>query len=385
MDEALRIGDYAKSLSKNVEFNGLIKCYQCGNCTAICPVSDGSFPRKFVGYLRWGIKEKIEKAEVAWLCLQCKLCDEFCPRGANPSNAMQILKRIAVENGDVPPHIGEFLMNIYRRRNPWGHSRARRGEWIKRLDIEVPTVREKEGFEWLWYVGCANSFDPRVMGVTEKIARILNDCGVNYAVLGREEGCCGNDVKRIGEEGLFELLMEENVKIFKKYGVKKLITHSPHCYNAFKNDYHYDMEVKLFLELLYELIKKGKIELKYKVDRVVTYHDSCFLGRYNNIYELPREILKLIPGVKLVEMPSNRRMSICCGGGSGNITVGYQGKVQPSILRIKEALSVKAEVLAVACPFCKIMLEEGVKSVNGDELEVLDIVDLVYYSAYGEG
>ncbi len=357
-----------------IKHDDLMRCYQCGNCTAICPVSDGRFPRRLIAYMRWG---RIESFEEVWLCLQCKLCDEFCPRDANPSVAMQTLKRFSVENGSVPPHIGEFLMNVYRRRNPWGYSRMKRGEWMKGLN--VPTVKDRD-FEWLWFVGCANSLDSRVTGVTEKIARILNDLEFSYAVLGGEEGCCGNDVKRVGEDGLFELLMEENFKIFKRYGVKRIITHSPHCYNTFKNDYN--LEVKLFLEVLYELM--DEIKLKHEFNKVVTYHDSCFLGRYNGIYELPREILKSVPGLKLVEMKSNRKLSICCGGGCGNIAVGYQGRVQPSIMRIKEALDVNADVLAVACPFCKIMLEEASKSVNGD-IRVLDIVEIIYYSMYGEG
>ncbi|RLI87057.1 MAG: (Fe-S)-binding protein [Archaeoglobales archaeon] len=366
----------SESYQNKFGYEGLTRCYQCGNCTAICPVSDGRFPRRLIAHLRWG---RIERFDEVWLCLQCKLCDEFCPRDTNPSLAMQTLKRISVENGSVPPHIGEFLMNVYRRRNPWGHSRMKRGEWMK--DLNVPTVKDCE-FDWLWFVGCANSFDSRVLGVTEKIARILNELEISYAVLGRDEGCCGNDVKRIGEDGLFELLMEENFKVFKRYGVERIITHSPHCYNTFKNDYN--IEVKLFLELLHDFINDGSVELKHEFKKVVTYHDSCFLGRYNNIYELPREILRSVPGLKLVEMRSNRRTSICCGGGAGNIAVGYQGKVQPSILRVKEALDVNADVLAVACPFCKIMLEEASKSVNCN-LKVLDVVDIVYHSMYGEG
>ena len=377
--DTLEVSSSYENVIEEIKINGLIMCYQCGNCSGLCPVSNGNFPRKVILYIRWGMIEKV--LEDAWLCLQCKLCDEFCPRIANPSSAMSILKRISVEEGKVPIHIGEFLMNIYRRRNPWGYSSAKRGEWMRKIDVKVKTVKDGE-FEWLWYVGCANSFDSRVIGVTEKIARILNYADLNYAVLGREEGCCGNDVKRIGEEGLFELLMEENLKRFKKYGVNKIFTHSPHCYNTFKNDYmlkYSNIDVKLFLEVLYDLIESGKIELKHELNEVVTFHDSCFLGRYNGIYELPREILRSIPGLKLVEMPSNRRMSICCGGGCGNIVAG---EVQSAILRVREAMNVNAKILAVSCPFCKIMLEEAVKSVNGN-LRVMDVAELVYHSVFG--
>lgn len=345
-------------------------CYQCGNCSAICPV--GISPRRFIGYLRWGLKYDDE----FWLCLQCKLCDEFCPRNANPSEVMSIFKSTSVERGEVPSHIGEYLMNVYRRRNPWGYGRMKRFDWMKR--VEVPVGVEAE---YIWYVGCS-SLDPRASVVIEKIAKILNYVGFDYTVL-KEEGCCGNDVKRVGEEGLFEMLMDENVKLFRKYNVRKIFTHSPHCYNTFKNDYmlrYSNIEVKHFLEILADVIED--LDLK-EVRKVVTYHDSCFLGRYNGMYDLPRDILERIPSLKLVEMENSMRRSVCCGGGCGNVVVGYRGAVQPSILRVKEALKVDADVIAVSCPFCKIMLEEAVKSLNCD-IEVLDVVELIY-KALGDG
>jgi Fe-S oxidoreductase len=362
-----------------------VKCYQCATCTGICPVSttNENFPRRYVLYSRFGIEEKLEDAPEAWLCLQCRLCTELCPRKAYPSDVMLALKRIAVESGKTPPYIRDFLSNIHKQKNPWGVGKFKREDWVKKAEGEVARIKDNPEFEWLWYVGCAHSFDNRNVEVTKRLVRILNDLEVNFAILGREEGCCGNDVRRAGEEGLFELLRDENVQIFERYGVERLFTHSPHCFNAFKNEYE-GLEVKLFLEIVYDAIKDGKLELKKEIDKKVTYHDSCFLGRYNGIYDLPRNILESIPGLELVEMKSYRLLSLCCGGGAGNIVGDFPGEIQPARLRAIEAAESGAEILAVACPFCLIMLEDAVKAEGVDDrIQVMDIVELVYQSAYG--
>ncbi len=363
-----------------------LKCYQCGTCTGICPVSTNNhlFPRRFVRYSQLGAMERLEDAEEAWLCLQCRLCTELCPRDAKPSDVMLALKRIAVENGKTLPYIRDFFTNIQKQKNPWGIGKFKRADWTKKSSIAIPTVKDNPDFEWLWFVGCAHSFDSRNIEISLKIVRLLSDIGVNYAILGREEGCCGNDVRRAGEEGLFELLREENIKTFDKYGIEKIFTHSPHCYNTLRNEYN-GYEVKLFLEILYDAINNGKIELKHEINKKVTYHDSCFLGRYNGIYDLPRKILESIPGIELVEMQNNRRLSICCGGGAGNIVGDYPGEINPAKLRAREAAETDAEILAVACPFCMLMLEDAVKMEKlDDRIVVKDIVELVYESVYGE-
>jgi len=360
----------------------MLKCFQCGTCTGICPVSttDENFPRMFVLYSRFGIEERIKDSKEAWLCLQCRLCTEFCPRDAKPSDVMLALKRISVEGGNVPPYIRDFFTNIQKQKNPWGLGKFKRADWIKKADFQIPTVKENPDFEWLWFVGCVHSFDNRGIEVALKIARILNDLGINYAILGREESCCGNDVRRAGEEGLFELLMEENLKTFEKYGVEKIITHSPHCYNTLKNEY--EMDVKLVMDVVYDAIKEGGLESK-EIKKTVTYHDSCFLGRYNGIYNLPRDILKVL-GVEIIEMENNRKMSICCGGGAGNIVGDYLGQINLARLRAREATKTDAEILAVACPFCMLMLEDAVKTEKLDNrIAVKDIIELVYESVYG--
>ncbi len=380
-----RIGELA-DLLRELGADSVTRCFNCGNCTAVCPVSSSEhmFPRRLLRYAQLGVANVLLNSEEPWLCLVCRHCTVTCPRDAKPSELMVAARKMIVESGGAPRHIAEFLTNISRHRNPWGVGKFKRDQWIKKSDVEVPTVKENSEFEWLWFVGCAHSFDSRNIQVSRKIARLLNDIGINYAVLGREEGCCGNDVRRAGEEGLFQLLKEENVATFEKYGVKKIIATSPHCYNTFANEYE-SYDVKLILEIIYEAIKSRKLQLKHPINKRVTYHDPCYLGRYNGIYELPREILKAIPGLQLVEMPRNRSTSLCCSGGNGNIVGEYPGEDRPNNIRAREAAATGAEILAVACPFCMIMLEDGVKTEKlDDRIEVKDVVELVYYSVYGE-
>jgi Fe-S oxidoreductase len=199
--------------------------------------------------------------------------------------------------------------------------------------------------------------------------------------LGREEGCCGNDVRRVGEEGLFQLLKDETLQSFQRYGVKRVIATSPHCFNTFKNEY--GIEVRFILEAILDAINSGKLKLRKPIRKRVTFHDPCYLGRYNGIYDLPREVLKAIPGIELVEMPRSRERSFCCGGGGGNLVREYPGEDRPNNQRAREAAESGAEILAVACPFCMIMLEDGVKSQKLDEkIRVMDVIELVWESAF---
>ncbi len=321
--------------------------------------------------------------DAIWACTTCRACMEMCPVYVEQMEIIIEMRRGIIESGEAPPDIRDLLTNIQKQKNPWGEAKFKRDQWIKKGDVEVPTVKDNPEFEWLWFVGCAHSFDSRNIQVSRKLAKLLNDIGVNYAVLGREEGCCGNDVRRVGEEGLFQLLQEENVKTFEKYGVKKIIATSPHCYNTFKNEYE-GYDVKFILEVIYDAIKNGKLQLKHAINKKVTYHDPCYLGRYNGIYELPREILKAIPGLELVEMPRNRNRSFCCGAGGGNLVREYTGEDRPNNIRAREAAETGAEILAVACPFCMIMLEDGVKTEKlDDKIVVKDIIELVYESVYG--
>ncbi len=376
-----------------------LACMRCGRCQDACPATSSGTtlsPMFLMQNLRKNLEESFDflgnpkeskplldnvlDMEAVWACTTCRACMELCPVYIEQMEIIGEMRRGIIESGEAPPDIRDFLINIQKQRNPWGEAKYKRDAWTK--DLEVPRVKDGE-FEWLWWVGCGHAFDNRNKEVARKLVKILNEIGVRYAILGREEGCCGNDVRRVGEEGLFQILKEENLSIFEKYGVERIFSTSPHCYNGFKNEYE-DLESKFVLEIIYQGIMEGKLKLKKSIDAKVTFHDPCYLGRYNGMYELPREILKAIPGVELVEMPRNRRNSFCCGGGGGNLVREYPGKERPNNIRAREAGDSGAEILAVACPFCLIMLEDGVKSVGlDDRMRVMDVIELVYESAFG--
>ncbi|MBO8179251.1 MAG: (Fe-S)-binding protein [Archaeoglobus sp.] len=387
--------------AKDLQWRDLLSsfaCMRCGRCQDNCPAFNSGTTLSPM-YLMQNLRKELTTSknvdevnligavlddEAVWACTTCRACMEMCPVYIEQMEIIGELRRGLVESAETPPDIRDFLTNIQKQKNPWGEAKFKRDQWVKKSEVEVPTVKKNPEFEWLWFVGCGHSFDNRNQQVAVKLARLLADIGVNYAILGREEGCCGNDVRRVGEEGLFQLLREENYSTFQKYGVEKLFATSPHCYNTFKNEYD-GIEVKYILEVLYDAIKTGKLQLRNRVDKKVTFHDPCYLGRYNGMYELPREILKAIPGVELVEMPRNRNRSFCCGGGGGNLVREYPGENRPNNIRAAEAAETGAEVLAVACPFCMIMLEDGVKAVGADKsMAVMDVIELVYQSVYGE-
>ncbi|AIG97631.1 Fe-S oxidoreductase [Archaeoglobus fulgidus DSM 8774] len=379
-----------------------LACMRCGRCQDNCPAFNSGTtlsPMYLMQNLRRSLNQKSDitgnlgdfelvgnvlDEEAVWACTTCRACMEMCPVYIEQMEIIGEMRRGLVESAETPPDIRDFLTNVQKQKNPWGEAKFKRDQWVKKSDVEVLTVKNNPEFEWLWFVGCGHSFDSRNQQAAIKLARLLSDIGINYAILGREEGCCGNDVRRVGEEGLFQLLREENYQTFEKYGVERLFATSPHCYNTFKNEYE-GIEAKFILEIIYDAIKSGKLQLKHEVKKRVTFHDPCYLGRYNGMYELPREILKAIPGVELVEMPRNRNRSFCCGGGGGNLVREYPGEDRPNNIRAREAAETGAEILAVACPFCMIMLEDGVKAVGADkQMAVMDVTELVYAAVYGE-
>ncbi len=378
-----------------------LACMRCGRCQDVCPATNSGTtlsPMFLMQNLRKTLDESFDSLgrqkrddvllldtvldmEAVWACTTCRACMEMCPVYIEQMEIIGEMRRGIVESGEAPPDIRDFLTNVQKQKNPWGEAKYKRDAWAKGLD--VPHAKSAE-FEWLWWVGCGHAFDSRNQEVVRKLVRILNEIGISYATVGREEGCCGNDVRRVGEEGLFQLLQEENMALFEKYGVEKVFATSPHCYNTFKNEYD-GFEARFVLELILDAIRDGRLKLKHPVNKKVTFHDPCYLGRYNGMYELPREILRAIPGVELVEMPRSRENAFCCGGGGGNLVREYPGEDRPNNIRAREAGETSADVLAVACPFCMIMLEDGVKMEKlDDRMAVMDVIELVYRSAFGE-
>jgi Fe-S oxidoreductase len=293
-----------------------------------------------------------------------------------PPEVAVLLRSRLVEAGRLPEPVNEALKGIYRRGNPWGLPRAERAAWAAGL----PLKPYQRGMEWLWFLGCAAAYDPRLQAAARALAKILAHAGLEVGFLGERERCCGEPARRLGEEGLFQMLAEENSAQFNDLGAKKILTACPHGYHAFKNEYPpLKAEVRHYTQLLAELVRDRRLAFSEPEEELrVTYHDPCYLGRHNGIYEEPRLVLESLPGVELIEMPRNRDRSRCCGGGGGRMWAALNEQVRPSELRLQEALETGAEALITACPFCTCHLEEAVKTLNLEsEIRVLDLAELV--------
>ena len=356
----------------------LFGCIQCGKCTGGCPVA-----RKTVLNIRSLIYNMLVEPELdvnaheeLWDCTTCFTCVERCPKDVKPAELIISLRGQLVESGRVPETIGTALMGIFRQGNPNGMAREDRTAWAEELEIK----RAQEGCELLYYVGCTASYDLRVQPVARALVRAFNQAGLDFGTLGSEESCSGNEVRRMGEAGLFEMLIEENGELIRSIGASRLVTTSPHSFNTFKNEYGLDgIEVMHYTQLITELIEQGRLKLPKEVNKKVTYHDPCFLGKQNHIFDEPRFIIQSIPGIELVEMDRNRERSLCCEGGGGRMWAeGTNIEERLAFQRVHEAAETGAEVLAVACPFCLLTLEDAVKVQGLDEqLQVMDIMELV--------
>lgn len=373
------------------------RCFRCGYCkfpsdfTAFnCP-SYSRFRLETYStggrlWLIWAwLKKEIEWsehfAEVVFSCATCRNCVEQCPMKFSDDIVDWIVaaRSDMVEKGLVLPHIRDFLNNISKHGNPWGMARSKRDAWAEGIS------RYEPGDEYFFYVGCVGSYEERGQRMARTLAELLDKAGVSFGILGTEEDCDGNEVYMLGEMELFQELAKKNAQKFKELGVKKVVALSPHAYNSMKNKYPRlgDFEVFHHTQLLLEMIQKGKIELS-ELKAKVTYHDPCFLGRHNDVYDAPREILRSIPGIELIEMERTRKNSFCCGGGSGNFVTDLLGgsEENPSRIRVREAHETGAEILIVACPSCMIMLDDAVKDEGLEgELTVKGIAELVKESS----
>ena len=355
-------------------------CYQCGLCDTVCPwnkVITFSM-RRIIRQAAFGLTE-IESEDI-WRCTTCGNCPQQCPRGVKIIDVGVSLRRIATEYGVFPTPakpIRTISASLIGEGNPLTEKRANRGDWAKGL----PVNSYAEGMQILYFAGCYPSYDPRMKKVAVATADILNKAGVEFGILGSKESCCGESIRKTGDEELFKRLAKENIKTFIDNGVKRILVSSPHCYHTFKNEYPEFMvnfEVVHITQFLAELIKQGKLEIKKEYRKKVTYHDPCYLGRHNGIYEEPREVLQQIPGLELVEMQESRANSLCCGGGGGRIWMETVKSERFSDLRLEQAAAIGAQVLATACPYCITNFEDSRLNRNdGEGLEILDITEIV--------
>jgi len=382
---------YDKVLTATPDSERLKRCLQCGSCSGICPFGYAMDypPHKLIAMLRADRIAPLFKSETVWLCMACYACTSICPAQIPVTAALlATLKTELLLMGKVPAELQKALENSQRYGNTLGESPRKRAAWTKDSPVPVPVLAQtKAPVDVLWFVGDYGSYHPRVQSVSRAMAKIFQALGVNFGILGPEEGSDGDIQCLAGERGLFELLAQKNGKAFGKYKFKEVVTTDAHAYNAFKNMYPregYHFAVKHHTQFLAERLDQLKPLLRREVKSRVTYHDPCCLGRINdnNIYEEPRQLLQAIPGVEIVEMTHNRANTICCGaGGGGNWLDGFvweRARGRTSEWRVKEAVAAGAEVLAVACPYETPRFEDAVKTIQeAGQMQVKDIAELL--------
>ncbi len=355
-------------------------CYQCGLCDTVCPwnrVRKFSM-RKLVREATFGLTD-IESEDI-WRCTTCGKCPQVCPRDVKQIQSGMALRRIATEYG-VFPHavqpIRRVSASLSGEGNPFNEDRSKRADWAKGLSVKPFT----EGMEILYSPGCYLSYDPRGRRIARATVEILNKAGVDFGILGTEESCCGESIRKTGDEALYKRLARQNIRAFVDHGVKKILVSSPHCYHTFKNEYPEFMvhfEVIHISQFVFGLIAEGRLKLTKEYAKRVTYHDPCYLGRHNGVFDEPREALKRIPGLELNEMPESRKNSFCCGGGGGRIWMETPKGERFSDLRLEQAVGVGAQVLATSCPYCITNFEDSrLNRENSDGIEIRDITEII--------
>jgi Fe-S oxidoreductase len=380
--ETVALGPYKEVIEGLKELGGeaFKLCYQCGTCDTVCPwnrVRD-FFVRKIVLQAQLGVVPF--ESEDLWLCATCGRCVQRCPRGVEIIDIMRAMRRLLVPDGVVPasiPNLRGIMTSLASVGNPWGQEPNDRANWAKDLGVKEFGEETKV----LYFSCCYPSYDPRLRKVAAATADLLTRAGVDFGILGSKENCCGESVRKAGNEALFKRLARENIKAFIEHGVKKILVSSPHCYHAFKNEYaefKVNFEVVHTSQYLFELINEGRLQVTKEYGKTVTYHDPCYLGRHNGIYDEPRGVLKKIPGLELREMAESREESLCCGMGGGRIWMETAKEERFSRLRLEQAIGVGAEVLATSCPYCITQFEDSRLSLKeGEAIQIKDITEIL--------
>ncbi|MEY4147288.1 MAG: hypothetical protein RL278_844 [Actinomycetota bacterium] len=381
-------------------------CTMCGRCTSVCPahatgkpldpreivLKSGEVMAATATHARGGkvtpplsvdseitisansLFERISSEEI-WACTSCKACDEICPVNIEILDKILDMRRyLSLMESDFPAELGNAYRAMENQGNPWGMSQSDRGEWAKDLDVTVLDPGAAFNHEYLYWVGCAGSFDDKNKKVTQSMAKLLKRAGIDVAILGPSEMCTGDSARRSGNEYLFQMLAMPNIEMLNGMGVRKIITQCPHCFNTLANEYpHFGgtYEVIHHSQLLEHLIDSGKLDISdATLEERITYHDSCYLGRHNDVYMAPRNVVASIKGVDVVEMPRNGTKGMCCGAGGARMWMEETIGTKVNDERAAEAISTGASRVATACPFCYIMLEDGVKGAGKEENEV---------------
>lgn len=387
-------------------------CIRCGRCVDICPASKAGepfAPRAFVVKTAFALSATIHPfnqvpilsqfvqteppsfdPQFIWRCATCRACVEVCPMYIQVPDVIRQQRATVVEAGtDMPERISQTLKKIHKYDNPWEATKKKRDQWAEGLMIpDISTITDQNGF--CYFVGCTTSMETRAQNIARSFVKILNHTGTPFSTLGKKEPCCGDIARRVGEDGLFEMKMEDCMDIFKEFSVHRIVTSSPHCFTTFKNDYAayalikkpaetYTLEVHHYSQVLESLQRQNKLQFKSRLKRNVTYHDPCYLGRYNRIFDAPRNVIRSIPGIRLYEMEHHREHSLCCGGGGGRMWQDDLDKgTKISEIRIREAVDTGSDLVITTCPLCLIMLEDARKTSGLESrLQVMDLNELV--------
>ncbi len=353
-------------------------CYQCGLCTGACPwnLVREFHVRELIHTTQVGLLTEVD-GEDNWLCATCGACVARCPRGVAIIDIMRAIRRVGYQFEIAPKELKSFMSTLANEGNPWGETRDNRTNWTKGLDVKT----FESGMEYLYVPCCTPIYDQNARRIAIATVEVLNKAGVHYGILGIEESCCGESARKLGNEDLFQELAQKNIKAYKGKGVQKMVVSSPHCFHTFKNEYPElgaDFEVIHITQFLQEMIEQGKLKPEKPFPKKVVYHDPCYLGRHNNIYDAPRNVLESILELELVEFPDCREDSICCGGGGGRIWMETVKEERLSSYRIEQAMEMGAEVIALSCPYCMLNFDDGVLNMGKDDvLEVKDITEII--------
>jgi len=388
--EVCRAGTTLETVLATPEGKRIMSCIQCGTCSGTCPYGEYMeyTPRRIINMLRRGFIEEVFKSDSMLRCVACYSCMAKCPRGIRLSDVLlPLVKEQTLANvAEMPAELQKGLQNTLRYGNPMGESSRKRVNWAATSKTKVPVMAEvKRPVDVLWFVECYTSYYGRGQDNSRAVARLLNTLGTDYAILGNEEKCAGDCGQLTWESGLFETLTDYNMEIFKKYKFNSILTGDAHAYNAFRIRYPlygFDYEIEHTTPFFARHLDQLKPKLKKPLNLTVTYHDSCCLGRRADIYDEPRTLLQAIPGVKLVEMTHHHVNAICCGGGGGGMWLDtyfkQKGMERLSERRIKEAIRVGADVLAVSCPYEIYRFEDALKVIPHDKpMVVKDVVELL--------
>jgi len=388
------------------ELLDLLSCTECGRCQEACPAYNTGkplSPKKVITDLKEYLFESgpvlladpaaeperplygaVIEEDVLWSCTTCRACEEVCPVEIQPmTKLIKIRQGRVLMEGDLPVEAQGALRNVENQSNPWGLPQEERAKWAEGMNIQ--TLAENADVEYLFFVGCAGSYDQRYMKVTQAFAKLLQHAGVRFGILGAEECCTGDSAKRIGNELLAQTLAQQNVETMNAYGVKKIVTACPHCFNSIRSEfpeYGGDFEVIHHTQLLAELLREGRLNsatilAEPEAMRTVAYHDSCYLARYNGVTESPREVLASAIGAAPQEMERNREQGFCCGAGGGRMWMEEHIGKGVNIERTEEALRTGAAAIATACPFCMTMLTDGTKQQGREDVPVQDVAEIL--------